>query len=360
MKVRTLALAVATLAAPYAAAQTANPVTLYGRVYLNLESVEAKGGTASLPQRTRVQDRSSLFGIRGTEDLGGGLKAFFQLESTFLADQLGSAFANRNSGVGLQGNFGSVLIGRWDTPMKFVSVQVDPFGDIGLGDITAAALGRIGTNGSGGNFNQRMNNTVQWWSPNWAGFSGRLMYVANEPKSATANPTAYGGSVSYAKGNVLLSYAYEEHRDAAGTPTGTASPGLRETGNVLAGRVAFGPARLMAQYGVYERDGPATVATKKNVGYMVAADATFGKNVVIVSYQRSQDGGLATAAAQPDCKVYSIGYRYDFSRRTSFVAEVAKVDNNNFSACNFGHGPLAGLTNGQDPQGMGIGLRHVF
>ena len=87
MNKKLIALAVAgACVAPAAMAQTANPVTLYGRVYVTFESVEAKGGpstAASVPRRQRVSDQSSLLGVRGTEDLGGGLKAFFQLETGF-------------------------------------------------------------------------------------------------------------------------------------------------------------------------------------------------------------------------------------------------------------------------------------
>src|SRR5688572_2315955 len=182
MNKKLTALAVAgACAAPVAMAQTANPVTLYGRVYVNFESVEAKGG-AGLPRRNRVEDRVSLFGIRGTEDLGGGLKAFFQLETPFRPDDsAASAFATRNSAVGLQGGFGSFLLGRWDSPMKITQTAVDPFGDIGLGDITSAAL-RSGT------FSQRLANTVQWWSPSWGGLSLRAAYTANEGKTSTLNP----------------------------------------------------------------------------------------------------------------------------------------------------------------------------
>jgi predicted porin len=139
MNKKLIALAIAgACVAPEALAQTANPVTLYGRVYVNFESVESKG-VAVLPRRNRVEDRVSLFGIRGTEDLGGGLKAFFQLETPFRPDQNDTVFASRNSAVGLQGGFGSILLGRWDSPMKITQTAVDPFGDIGLGDITAAA-----------------------------------------------------------------------------------------------------------------------------------------------------------------------------------------------------------------------------
>ena len=345
MNKKLIALAVAgACAAPVAMAQTANPVTLYGRVYVNFESVEAKGG-AGLPRRNRVEDRVSLFGIRGTEDLGGGLKAFFQLETPFRPDQGGTTFATRNSGVGLQGAFGSLLLGRWDSPMKISQTAVDPFGDIGLGDITAAAL-RSGT------FSQRLDNTVQWWSPNWGGFSLRAAYTANEGKGAGINPYQFGGSVTFTRGPIYLAYAYEEHRDSVGQ---TATAGVTEKGNAISGRFSFGPARISGQYGEYKRTGATT-----NKGWMLGADLTFGKNVLLASYQNSKDGGSNTAATQPECDVWAVGYRYDFTRRTSFIAEYADVDNNAASTCNFGQGALGGVTAGMDPRGFSTGFRHVF
>src|SRR5258706_3543511 len=82
MNKKLIAVAVAgACVAPAAMAQTANPVTLYGRVHVTFESVEQSGPTAAttLVRRNRVSDQASLLGVRGTEDLGGGLKAFFQL-----------------------------------------------------------------------------------------------------------------------------------------------------------------------------------------------------------------------------------------------------------------------------------------
>ena len=98
-----------------ALAQSVNPVTLYGRIFAGIETVQANGGTTPVSSRNRVTDRQSLIGFRGTEDLGGGLKAFFQVESATAPDAGGGVFASRNSGVGLTGDWGSVLIGRWDT-----------------------------------------------------------------------------------------------------------------------------------------------------------------------------------------------------------------------------------------------------
>ena len=74
-----------------------------------------------------LTEQLSLLGVRGTEDLGGGLKAFFQLETAFKPDQNDTGFAARNSGVGLQGAWGSVLLGRWHTPYKVTVDNVDPF-----------------------------------------------------------------------------------------------------------------------------------------------------------------------------------------------------------------------------------------
>lgn len=166
---------------PDAWAQTTNPVTLYGRAYGVVESVEADGGATPVLRRSRLSDRNSILGVRGTEDLGGGLKAFYQLETLFAIDQGPGTFASRNSGVGLQGAWGSVLMGRWDTPFKVAhAAAVDVFRDLALPDITGAAMNR--------NFSRREPNTVQYWSPVWNGVSIRAHYAANEGKTATVNP----------------------------------------------------------------------------------------------------------------------------------------------------------------------------
>jgi predicted porin len=176
----------------------------------------------------------------------------------------------------------------------------------------------------------------------------RAAYSANEGKTTTLNPYNFGGSVAYSGGPLYLAYAYEEHRDSVGL---TATAGTTEKGNAVAARFSIGPARISGQYGEYKRTG-----TKTNKGYMVGADFTAGKNVFLASFQNSKDGGANNAATQPECDVWSVGYRYDFTRRTSFIAEYAKVDNNNVGTCAFGQGGL-GQGAGGDPQGFSLGLR---
>src|SRR4051794_35962817 len=100
MNKKLVALAVAgACALPVAAqAQTAN-VTLYGRVHLDMEFVSGKQANGSNPHVFRLSSNSSRFGIRGTESLGGGLNAIFQLESSVSWDAGGGTIAGRDSFV---------------------------------------------------------------------------------------------------------------------------------------------------------------------------------------------------------------------------------------------------------------------
>ena len=279
MNKKLIALAVAgACIAPEAIAQTANPVTLYGRAYATFESIEADAGSVptvnpALTRRNRVSDQSSYLGVRGTEDLGGGLKAFFQLETGFKIDQNDTTFAARNSGVGLQGGWGSVLLGRWDTPFKSALGAIDPWGDLTLGGIQAGMMGggvnNVATTTMG---DRRDQNVVQYWSPSWAGIAVRLSYSANEARSSspcagrpaggTCNPLSQGGSISYTGGPVYIAYAYHELKDqpmnslqltvnTTGAITAIAFPVItppKQTLNMIAGTFTFGPIKFGAGY----------------------------------------------------------------------------------------------------------------
>ena len=157
-------------------------------------------------------------------------KAFFQLETGFHPEQndvagAASSWAGRNSGVGLQGAWGSVLLGRWDTPYKVTTIAVDPYGDLTLGGITGAVSGS-GVRGVQAQFDRRDQNVVQYWSPTMAGFAVRLSYSANEGRCTTptatgcVNPGSNGGSVTWTGGPIYVGYAYHELKDQTfGAPT---------------------------------------------------------------------------------------------------------------------------------------------
>jgi predicted porin len=359
MNKKLIALAVAgACVAPAAMAQTANPVTLYGRVYVTFESVEAKGGPSTatqVPRRERVSDQSSLLGVRGTEDLGGGLKAFFQLETGFKPDENNTTFAARNSAVGLQGGFGSVLLGRWDMPWKVATIAIDPYGDLTLGGIT-------GTLSDGGNFDRRDQNSVQYWSPTIAGFAARLAITSNENKSTSANPRDYGANVTYTGGPLYAFLAYEKHKDqigGSGAGVGSAATnivsGSEEKGWAGGASFSFGPVKLGGQYQHIEK-----TARNDQKAWMANIVYTLGNHQFIYQYMQAKDGGLTSASVQQDCNSNDPGYQYNFSKRTFLLAQYSKVKNKNTaSTCNFGANRLT-AAGGQDVQGWSLGVRHVF
>ncbi len=369
-KLLALAVAAATLAPLAAMAQSSNPVTLYGRAYVMLESAKADGGSlAPLSSRNRVTDQSSLFGIRGTEDLGG-VSAFFQLETAFRLDSNNTTFAARNSGVGLQGSLGSVLLGRWDTPFKTATIAIDPFGDLTAGGITGVMSDR-------GNFDRREQNVVQLWSANLSGFQGRASYAVNEGKTATVNPSSISLSGTYTQGPIYVGYSWEKHKDqyrgyatAAGTApaNSVAVAGASEKGQALFGSFTIGPVKLGALAQFFSKQNPLLPASAQKAGanaQMVAATYTIDKSQFHLVHQRATDGTFATAlvggarVGDAKCKGNSLGYQYNFTRRTFLLGQYTQVKNERLGQCDFGADKL-GVGADQDPKALSVGFRHLF
>lgn len=342
-KVTALALASAFIA-PAALAQSEPPVTMYGRMWLMFNAVQAPGGTTPVASRNTVTDGSSLLGFRATENLGGGLRAFFQIESAVVPDTGTGTLASRNSAVGLRGNFGQVLLGRWDSPFKLSAIIVDPTSQITL----ANQLSVINT----GDFNRRQNNSVQYLTPDLGAFKGRLMYSANEDRSATANPSLISASIEYANGPFRINYANERHKDQRGA---TVTAGVTESGQNLSGTATFGPVKvgLLAQH-FKSTDRTNRKAYQASVTYNLS-----GSQRVFLTLGQNKDGAAANAA-QPESKLVALGYDYEFSKRTMLAVRYASLKNNAASSANLNNSGLPTLTANADPKGFGIGLRHTF
>jgi predicted porin len=330
MNKKLLALAVAgACVAPSVMAQTASPITLYGRVYVMVESVESDTNS----NRSRVSDQSSLLGVRGTEDLGGGLKAWFQLETGFAADAVQTTFATRNSGVGLQGGWGSVMAGRWDMPFKSAAIVVDPYGDLTISGIT-------GTLSDRGGVDQRAPNVIQYWSPNMGGLAFRVAATADENKGTATERQDFGANLTYSKGPLYAFLAYEEHQ----------LQNADEEGYAIGGSYAFGSFKLGGQY--QNIDKGAGVELDNWMGNVVW---TAGKHQFIYQYMQSElDSG-------PKCDSNSVGYQYNWTKRTFFLATYIQVDNDPGQNCNFGAPRLTiDVARGEELKGFAAGIRHVF
>ncbi len=182
MNKKLVALAVAgVLSAPLAAqAQTAN-VTLYGRVNMTVEAVQVRSQPegVSEPWIYRVNSNSSRLGVRGTESLGGGLNAIFQIESNVSADTgVSGGLGNRETFVGLQGGWGTVKIGNFLAPYD----DIHPiFGNVPTLATTIMSTASLWSQGAVpkalGGFDARLGNSVRYDSPNFSGFTGSIQCV---------------------------------------------------------------------------------------------------------------------------------------------------------------------------------------
>ena len=99
---------------------------------------------------------------------------------------------------------------------------------------------------------------------------------------------------------------------------------------------------------------------------MASVVYTLGNNQFIYQHQDAKNGeplflrpSGTFSNGNPHCKVDTVGYQYNFSRRTFFLAQYDRVDNNDQATCNFGSNTLA-IAPGQDPRGVSFGVRHIF
>ncbi|WP_019895541.1 porin [Hydrogenovibrio halophilus] len=163
MKKNIVALAVASaIAAPVA---MADAPTVYGQVNQALEFKDTKdfdGKTIDKSSGQQVNNIASRLGVKGSSDLGNGMKAVYKVE--FSLGMNGNGVGDRNQYVGLAGGFGTVLMGRHDTPFKMAQPK-DLFND-GTADFGKLA-GGLGAFGKGGE--NRINNVLAYVSPSFGG-----------------------------------------------------------------------------------------------------------------------------------------------------------------------------------------------
>lgn len=242
MNKKLLAVAVAgALAAPGVALAQASNVQIYGVFDMSAQMNKFSGpGATNVAanldvSKSNIYNGASRWGIRGTEDLGNGLRAFFQAEAGMFPDarpDAGSSssgvgfLGGRNSGIGLQGSWGQIMGGIWDSPYKSVmdagtaaaSGAFTTFGMImGNGDTTGtapnaqcAAVNNVGTGaavaagatsangtacgdgveGAATSFHRRLSKTIQYWSPVWSGFQFKVATQLNNYKASTGSLTA--------------------------------------------------------------------------------------------------------------------------------------------------------------------------
>jgi predicted porin len=393
MQKKLIALAIAGLAAAPAFAQT--NVTIYGVADLTFESVKADDAPGNVAasstgvRRNRLQSNSSLLGFRGTEDLGNGVKAIFQLE-TSVGQDLGtiSSTSGRDSFVGLNSGWGTVVLGFLTHPVRAMGSKVDlnP-GATGIGFQGTIYEQFAGIKTGSGDRQQ----LVAYVTPSFAGFTGTVAYGPGETATAgTINqaelkPYMWQVAGTYDNGPLYAGLAYHQAKDFAAfdiiPPTGN----QRSTHEVIRAAAKYTFSFGTTISGLYDRQYVEIDSFGvTNPGVDIYRDAwslnvgqTFGAHTIHAGYSQAndiKDCGSVLDCGQTGAKMWSIGYEYALSKRTMLkmtyadVSNDADVNNDFYTApvgsfsggLSNGTGSSSSIADGSDPVGFGIGLRHSF
>ncbi|MEO7887263.1 MAG: porin [Polaromonas sp.] len=367
MKTKLFALSVLSVAC--CAAQAQSSVTLYGAVDSYVEVASAGNGNV-----TRVSSggmMGSRFGFRGSEDLGGGLKANFVLEAGFLTDTGagtgtatvptstvptgGNYMFQRLATVGLSGSFGAVNIGRQYTPHFGTMAAFDPTGFTMSGALNYYAGPGAGINGGGlADATTRRDNSIQYTTPVMGGFKANIFYALGEstgvgqPKS-TGNLFNISGQYNGSALAAQVSYLTEKTVYLIGN-----------TDKYTDFSISYDFGFIKPSAIFVRRRGDMTGAPAIDA-YQIGASAPVGVGKLIATYGQLKNKTTANA----DSKAFGIRYDYPLSKRTTLYGGATKISNNANAGYTIsgGGGSSAGLalsSVGQSPSSIYAGIAHVF
>lgn len=342
MKKSALALAVAAALVGFGSAAYAD-TTLYGsaRVSVDYDDFDSTYSlvNGNLVRRTvgfdawDVVNNSSRLGVRGEEDLGGGLSAIYQYEFGVDVTEGGTGFnSNRPKWVGLKGSsWGSLTLGTQWTPYYNV---------IGIGDIFNSVKVFDNDTFLGNAYALRMDNSVIYSTPNWGGFSAQAMLVMNGSPAQSTNKLTdisdgvdmWNIGVSYKNGPFFIGATYMTLNEG------------QDVFNVFDEDVDD-PDQWGAAIGF--NSGPFAVSLAYedgNVNTLYAGDAknlyltgqfTFGNNIIRAAYgfSKPDDDSYITLVnnnpvtiEQSEVNNFALGYQYNFSKRTRVWVEYVGQD----------------------------------
>lgn len=324
IQVKKITLAAILLTAFAASANAQSNVTVYGSIDDGIAKVTDK----SLAVTKRD---SNKLGFRGTEDLGDGLKALFQIEMRYEPDTGTVESGTRplfqgQTRVGLQGAFGMVRIGRGVTAVQDAKDAFDPFNgisgtpgfksDVEVAGYTSQPLDAAGSS------NDRFNNAVWYTSPDMGGVTLNMTVGSKEANGgaaivgrgtaaapqyaangeASANP--FSVAATYKNGAIAAMLGYE--RNAVETKLLQAGVSVNPMADL----------KLTATYARQDQDHSKAVNAMTKA-WLVGANYNVGKGRVLLGYgQKTPDGVVKT-------KQSSLGYEYNLSKRTFIYADLS-------------------------------------
>lgn len=297
MKKHLIAAAVAAAIAVPAAAQ----VSVYGMVSAELQKTDTQNGRDDSAISESSSLGSPVIGFRGSEDLGGGLKAEFQLESGLNQQTGATSLFSRQNWVGVSGGFGAIRVGFQNNAIK----DIDGFGETGanLFDVD-------------GGLQNRDRRTVKYISPSLNGFTFALSNSNDVASTSTANANGIASSASATTEMNAFNAQYSAGplKLAAGQGTSKTAAGFERENTIFGGSYNLGMALVDFSVQSYES------STSANGGefdlMQIGANIPLGKVNIKVNYTNIDYNGTSTE----DSKYTGIMAVYSLSKRSNIFA----------------------------------------
>lgn len=389
-----MSLAAVALLGAFAGSAFAADVTLYGVVDEGFLYTHKDADKTDVDAVDKLELKSGIqagsrWGLKGTEDLGNGLKVGFILESGFNADDgtqsVSGTMFNREASLSVMGPFGQLSLGKigaitqgtssWGK-VGAVSAFGTSYGAANVGNATNVFAATVGV----------MDNTIAYQTPKFAGFTVYAQYSMGNSKTGTSStPTQvenksstdryYALGATYANGPVNLYFAVDSVNYASYFDN-TTPPSTQDMDDSLTvafgGSYDFSVVKVFAGAQYFDEVLVSKVSGLSNVGldflkskmegYALQASASAplagGTGYFGVGYVDASEADSVAASAGFDIKYYvaSVGYKYDLSKRTNVygVLSYAKGDQDVTTATATVYDRKPSMV------GFGVGLRHNF
>ncbi|CAB3804118.1 porin [Pararobbsia alpina] len=320
------------------AAHAQSSVTLYGLIDAGIVYTNNQGGKSAVQEQSSMLS-NEVWGVRGNEDLGGGLHAIFRLENGFNLQNGKTTYSGtmfgRQSYVGLQSdNYGTLTLGR-----QYDAV-VDDLGPIALannGDGNNLAAHPFDNDNVDDSF--YINNSVKYVSPSYQGLQAEALYGLSNAAGGFADNRAYSFGVTYNNGPINLAAAYLQLNNGALTATGAVSngdfvnfPSARQRVMGVGGNYTIGPAvvGLLWTHSLFDNTVPganSVIMESFNTlhfdNYEANVHYSLTSALSLAGAYTFTEGAVSSATGSADPKWHQVTLMadYSFSKRTDVYLE---------------------------------------
>lgn len=312
MKRKILPLMIAGISAVSAGVATAD-VTVYGKANVSLQKFDSENAAGVDTQDNwEMESNASRIGVKGSIDITDTVKAIYKMEYETAIDDgdvKGQTFGQRNIYGGFQGNFGTIIAGKNDTPTKLAQNNIDRFNDLAVGDIKNVFAGE-----------NRASDIIMYTTPSMGGFAATAAIMPGEDNGTPGDDEndSFADHIS-----IALSYNVDALYLALAMDDNVAERDLVR----FVAEYAFGPAKIGFMWQESEstdEDLYPMVDVEDESGYLLSGEVKVGENGAIKAQyaMNTLDNGIV----EDDVTQIAIGYDHKLNKASKLFAYYASVE----------------------------------